>query len=324
MYAKTEIYYMMRDKVIPCLLNSERTIKYEDIKEVLEKSSYWKGKGLFNSNVKNGPISLKNKILNQNKTKKKHQFHSVKSRNTILSTDKEDLSRISLLTEILKINSHSNKSHNQKSRNTYKTLSNEPIKTFSTRKTEINFNNPILKSFSNKMYKLNESFPNKKIIPFKINKSKFENNILNKDKNNNIRFKNNFFFRNHNNTLKNLSTDYDYKIFYYLKNEERQFNVGNKKIQRDEKNNHLILRGLAINDEQKYIFTKCQLFNVEMEENKKNLKNIKEIISKSTNIKKGKKIKINKNRKYNFHHNYKFNLEYSLKSLLNNECPIHI
>ena len=31
MYAKTEIYYMMRDKVIPCLLNSERTIKYEDI-----------------------------------------------------------------------------------------------------------------------------------------------------------------------------------------------------------------------------------------------------------------------------------------------------
>ena len=57
---------------------------------------------------------------------------------------------------------------------------------------------------------------------------------------------------------------------------------------------------------------------------KKNLKNIKEIISKSTNIKKGKKIKINKNRKYNLPNNYKFNLEYSLKSLLNNECPIHI
>ena len=48
MYAKTEIFHMMKDKVIPTLLNSEKRIQIEDIKEVLEKSSYWKGKDINN------------------------------------------------------------------------------------------------------------------------------------------------------------------------------------------------------------------------------------------------------------------------------------
>ena len=316
MYAKTEISYIMRDKIIPCLLNSERTIKFEDIKEVLEKTSFWKNRDL--SNVKNSKSSsIKSKTL-LNKMKNKNKIQYIKSKKTILSTDRDNMSRESLLSDILKINTHPNKSRNYKRGNIDKTQSNEPCKTISTQKTEINFCNPILRSFSNQIYKLTDTLKDKN-IPFKINKSKFEK-IQMKDKN--IKYKNtNIFFRNKNN-LKTLKSDYDYKIFYYLKkNEIKKYNREKDKIQIDEINNHLILRGLAINDEQKKIYTKCQFTNLAMDENKKSLNNLKEF-SNIKNI--NNKDKIKKYTKYSLNNNYKFNISYSLKSLLKSECPINI
>ena len=318
MYAKTEISYIMRDKIIPCLLNSERTIKFEDIKEVLEKTSFWKNRGF--SNAKNSKSSsIKNRtFLNKMKNKNKIRFNPVKSKLTILSTDRDNMSRGSLLSEILKLNSTPNKSRNYKRSIIDKIQSNEPCKTISTQKTEINFCNPILRSFSNQIYKLTDTLKDKN-IPFKINKSKFEK-IPMKDKNK--KYKNtNIFFRNKNN-LKTLKSDYDYKIFYYLKRSEiKKFNREKDKIQIDELNNHLILRGLAINDEQKKIYTKCQFTNIAMDENKKSLNNLKEFLN-CKNI--NNKDKIKKNMKYFQHNNYKFNISYSLKSLLKSECPINI
>lgn len=316
MYAKTEISYIMRDKIIPCLLNSERTIKFEDIKEVLEKTSFWKNRCFSNS--KNSKSSSIKSILNKMKNKNKNRFNPVKSKQTILSTDRDNMSRGSLLSEILKLNTPPNKSRNYKRSIIDKIQSNEPCKTISTQKTEINFCNPILRSFSNQIYKLTDTLKDKN-HPFKINKSKFEK-IPMKDKNK--KYKNtNIFFRNKIN-LKTLKSDYDYKIFYYLKKSDiKKFNRENDKIHIDELNNHLIFRGLAINDEQKKIYSKCQFTNIAMDENKKSLNNLKEFLN-SKNI--NNKDKIKKNTKYFKNNNYKFNISYSLKSLLKSQCPINI
>ena len=72
MNEKTEVFYMMRDKVIPALLNSEKTIKFDDIKEVLDKTSFWK-KDRINNSIKlskNCSPKKSNKKSNSNNKKK--------------------------------------------------------------------------------------------------------------------------------------------------------------------------------------------------------------------------------------------------------------
>ena len=90
MYAKTEIYYMMRDKVIPSLINSEKIIKFEDIKEVLEKSSYWK-KNNF-SIINNSLSNNKNKnIIYRNKTQSNKRVKFSEKKMTKSNTEWKNL-----------------------------------------------------------------------------------------------------------------------------------------------------------------------------------------------------------------------------------------
>ena len=328
MYAKTEIYYMMRDKVIPSLINSEKIIKFEDIKEVLEKSSYWKNESLKYKKNKSSNFNHI-KLTNKNKNKKQ-SVKMKKSTNNIFTSLNHKIYEIKDLNkknfnDLLQINKDSNKSRNYKNNNLFNSQNDQPILTYNFQKTSINFRNPILKSFSNKLNKYTET-SNSNIYPIKTERIHYKKNAFVENKKNlSERNKKFLFFKNFkNNDLRNIKNDYDYKIVYYFhKNKIKKYKLGNKIIKKDEENNHLILRGLALNDEIKDCYSKCQLINVDLDDNK-NSKNILKTISNSEeciNRKKG-----NNHKKYFIknRNDFKFNISYSLKDLLNFKCPINI
>ena len=190
MYAKTEIYYMMRDKVIPSLINSEKIIKFEDIKEVLEKSSYWKKNNfaIINNSLSNN----KNKnIIYRNKTQSNKRVKFSEKKLTKSNTEWKNLknTRTSFFKDLFTINYHNYKTRNYNIKISHKSENRVPAKTFNTNKTEVNFCNPILKSFSNKMYKLHNKYS-----PFKTEREKNKNNIFHKDS---IKYKNYLEFKNY-------------------------------------------------------------------------------------------------------------------------------
>ena len=130
MYAKTEIYYLMKDKVIPCLLNSERNIKLEDIKEVFEKSSYWKNRNFkYMKNKNYSSKNKKNKITLKNKP---DQFSPNKNINII---------------DILKINNNLKNSRNHPENSLFKLGENIFCYDFSSQRSSVTFCNPLLINF---------------------------------------------------------------------------------------------------------------------------------------------------------------------------------
>lgn len=313
MFGKTEISYMMRDKVIPSLLNSETKIKYEDIKYILEKSSYWRNK--YHENA----LNHKNKKLLTNDNNSNKNFNTEGTKNTVLSTDRESFSRISLFTDIFKIKNNQNKSRNYKINNLYnnKNIQNDKeVQIFSPQKKKINFCNPLLKPFSNKIYKLTETSFNK-TPSFRKQKSG-NKNIAIKKRNLSAKHKNKYLSINYKKGLKNLNTEYEYKNFIFFKNNKiEKSKLENQIIKKDEENNHLILRGLSMNDEQKYIFLRCQLINIDMEGYKKNKNNSKTSINR-------KNIKKNHNHIIKKRNNSNYKINYSLKRLLNLKGAINI
>ena len=317
MYAKTEIYYMMRDKVIPSLINSEKIIKFEDIKEVLEKSSYWKKNSfkIINNTLSN---SKNNIIIYRNRTLSNKKINFTKNKMTKSNTERENLIKKTLFKDLLHINYHNKKTRNYNLKISHKLENNEPepVKTFKSQSTEVNFCNPILKSFSNKMHKLQ-----KNNSPFKTERAKSKNNIFLKDS---IKHKNCLEFKNYKNILKKLKNEYEYKTFYYFKkNKIEKHKNDNNIIKKDEENNHLVLRGLALNDEQKKVYSKCQLINVDMEDYKKKFIYIKPILNAKNNTN-NNKIKFNKNRKFYVNDYLRLNIGYSLKGLVDFKNPFNI
>ena len=320
MYAKTEIYYMMRDKVIPSLINSEKIIKFEDIKEVLEKSSYWK-KNNF-KNINNTLSNNKSKyIIFRNKTLSNKKIKFTKNKMTKSNTERKNLIKTNLFKDLLQINYHNNKTRNYNLKISHKLENSEPepvktFKTFNSQRTQVNFCNPILKSFSNKMNKLQN-----KNSPFKTERAKSKNNIFLKDS---FKYKNYLEFKNYKNILKKIKNDYEYKTFYYFKKSKiEKHKNDNNIIKKDEENNHLILRGLALNDEQKKLYSKCQLINVDMEDYKKKYIYIKPIINNEKNTN-NNKIRLNKNRKFLVNDYLRLNIGYSLKGLVDFKNPFNI
>ena len=302
MFNKTEIF-MMREKIIPALLNSEKKIKFEDIKEIFEKTSYWK-----NINYKYG------KSFSTNIKLKKA---SIKDRPKLLNIKTKYINNPNF-NDLININNHKNKSRNEKQNNLFNTENNESFKYFNPSKTSIHFCNPILKYYSQKINILKENSNNKKnknfILKTEVNRNikeskSFKNNILLKEK---LSLKNNRIF------LKKFNTDYEYKYFYYFKKNRINKYKSRNKIQIDEINNRLILRGLSMNDGIKNCYSKCQLINLEINENKNNLKKIPKITN-------NKKKKINKNIKHFIRNGNKdINIIYSLNGLLDYKYPINI
>ena len=249
MYAKTEIYYLMKDKVIPSLLNSEKKIKLEDIKEVFEKSSYWKKR-----NFKN----MKNKYYSPNN--KNNKFPLKKKQ------DKKSPNKNINIIDILKINNNPKNSRNHPDNSLFRLGDNKYCYNYSSLRTSVTFCNPLLKSLSNHFYKLTQTtsdnsspmrteryIMNNKSIKNRINKatsvSKSKNNI--------------FLLNYNNNLLKNKKPNYEYKTFYYLdKNKMKRLKFGDLRTKKEEENNHLILRGLAMNKKQKEIYSKCRFLNL--------------------------------------------------------------
>ena len=299
MYNKTEIF-MMREKIIPALLNSEKKIKFEDIKEIFEKTSYWK-----HINYKYG----------KNYSNIKFKKASVKDKPKLLNIKTNDINKPNF-NDLININNHKNKSRNEKQNNLFYNENNETFKYFNPSKTSIHFCNPILKYYSQKINTLannknNRNFILKTEVDKNIKESRsFKNNILLKEK---LSLKNNRIF------LKKFNTDYEYKYFYCFKKNRINKYKSRNKIQIDEINNRLILRGLSMNDEIKNCYSKCQLINLEINENKNNLKKIPKI----TNI---KKKKINKNIKHFIRRNGNKDNDviYSLNGLLDYKYPINI
>ena len=143
MYAKTEVFYMMRDKVIPALLNSEKTIKFDDIKEILDKTSFWKKDKANNysklSNNYSPKKSNKKSKSNSNKKQKKEYI-------PIPLYKLEDSNDNKTFANIFKRKNLSKKSRNYNFNNLFKTFSDKQVQTSGP----VNiFSNPILKSISN-------------------------------------------------------------------------------------------------------------------------------------------------------------------------------
>jgi len=316
MYGKTEIYYMMRDKVIPSLLNSERNIKLEDIKEVFEKSSYWKSRN-FNYS--------KNNYSSKNKHKLSLTYHHKKSKYKFFSSSKNKPTQINAnndnnnLADILQINSNSINSRNYLDHNLYQIEHNKYYLNFYPQNTYVAFRNPLLKSFSNHIYKLTQAQNNntsqlKTERTIKINKpSKIRKAISAKNK------KKLFLINYRNNTLKNKGDNFEYKTFHYFqKTKIKRLKLGDLSHKKDEINNHLVLRGLAMNNNQKKIYANCQFLNLDKENNKNNINNLENFFSPKDYIKR-KKFK-----KYKKQNNLNINISYSLKGLLDFKYPINI
>lgn len=319
MYAKTEIYYLMKDKVIPSLLNSEKKIKLEDIKEVFEKSSYWKKRNFNN---------MKNKYYSPNN--KNNKFPLKKKQ------DKKSPNKNINIIDILKINNNPKNSRNHPDNNLFRLGDSKYCYNYSSLRTSVTFCNPLLKSLSNHFYKLTQTtsdnsspmrteryIMNNKSIKNRINKatsvSKSKNNI--------------FLLNYNNNLLKNKKPNYEYKTFYYLdKNKMKRLKFGDLRTKKEEENNHLILRGLAMNKKQKEIYSKCRFLNlINGNDNKINSNNniektikTKENINTNTNTSRKKNYKKIKIKPKNLNLNLNINVSYSLKGLLNFNYPIKI
>ena len=316
MYGKTEIYYMMRDKVIPSLLNSERNIKLEDIKEVFEKSSYWKSRN-FNYSKNNYSSKNRHKLsLTYHHKKPKYKFFSSsKNKPTQINTNNDNNN----LADILQINSNSINSRNYLGHNLYQIEHNKHYLNFYPQKTYVTFCNPLLQSFSNHIYKLTQAENNntsqlKTERTIKINKpSKKRKTISAKNK------KKLFLINYSNNALKNKGSNFEYKTFhYFVKSKINRLKLGDSSLKKDEINNHLVLRGLALNNNQKNIYAKCQFLNLDKENNKNNNNNLENILTTKDYI---KRKKFNKNKKPS---NLDINISYSLKGLLDFRHPINI
>ena len=300
MYAKTEIYYMMRDKVIPSLLNSEKNINHQDIKEVFRKSSYWKN-DIYEYPEKNSLNKKTNKLtkkaknhLNINSLKHKSYSHLIKN--------KENKNYINLT----KTENHIIKGRNVTQNNFYKNSSNKYTQT----SPSIFFTNPILKSISYEITSKTNSKNKFYTLSLQKSRSKKAKKIF-------IPKKNKPSYRN--NSLRNIKSDFEYKIFYIYKNDKKRgIKSKNNIFKENEENNHLILRGLALNKEQKYYYSKCRLTHYDVKPKKRNINKIDE-----ENI---NKEKINKNQIYDKINEKKSNnnLFYSLKGLLNYKYPIKI
>lgn len=311
MYGKSEIFYLIRDKVIPSLLNSEKTIKFEDIKEIFEKTSYWKIKNYkfgnekkYIPNIKNKKMSIKTLIYE--KYKPRLVYGKTKEKTKPYFND------------LLKINNHKNKSRNINQKDLFYTEKNESPKSFKPSKTSIHFSNPILKYYSQKMYNTTETSNNKnsKLKTDKNRSIKESNSIKNS-----ILLKQKQALENNNRIfLKKLNSGYEYKDFYYFKNKRiKKYRLGDPFLKNEEINNHLILRGLSMNDEIKNCYSKCQLLGNEINEDSKLKKNPskEKIINKKKINKNIKHLIKNKNKDDN-------NIIYSLKGLLDSKYPINI
>lgn len=297
MYAKTEVFYMMRDKVMPALLNSEKTIKFEEIKEVLDKTSFWKKDKVNNNNKLLKYYSPKNNI----KKSKNDTIEYI----PIPLYKLEDSNDYRNFSNIIKRKNHSKKSRNYNLNNLLKTFSDKQVQTSDPGNI---FSNPILKSISNRK-------------DHKANKNDLRNNIFLQYKNNNRNFKSR---NNALSNIKNKMTDYDYKTFYtFKKSKNNGTKIGNNIINKNEDNDHLILRGLAMNKDQKYYYLKCKWTNFNSKNREKSMNNIKNDKDKLL-----EKKQINNNSNYNNKklklkpNNLDFNLAYSLKGLLRYNYPI--
>ena len=312
MYAKTEVFYMVRDKVIPALLNSEKTIKFDDIKEVLDKTSFWK-KDRINNSIKlskNCSPKKSNKKSNSNNKKQTIQYIPIPLYKLENNNDSKNFSNI------IKGKNHSKKSRNYNLNNLLKTFSDKKVPT--TDPGNI-FSNPILKSISkNKDYK---SIDNSNCYTSSINASKIDlkNNIFLHYKNNNK------YFKSRNSALssiKNRMNNYDYKTFYTFKKiKNNVIKLGNNIVKKNEENNHLILRGLAMNKEQKYYYLKCKLTDFNTNNRQKSVSNIKKDQDKHIEKKQSNNHSTFNNK--NKPNNLNFNLAYSLKGLLRYNYPIY-
>jgi putative methionine-R-sulfoxide reductase with GAF domain len=300
MYAKTEVFYMMRDKVIPALLNSEKTIKFDDIKEVLDKTSFWKKDTINNNSKLSKYCSPKNsKKFNSNK-KQKIEYIPIPLYKLEDSNDSKNFSNI------IKRKNLSKKSRNYNLNNLLKTFSDKQVQT--TDPGNI-FSNPILKSISKN--KDNKTIDNSNFYTSSIKTSKYnlKNNIFLHYKNNNR------YIKSRNNALssfKNRMNNYDYKTFYtFKKNKNNVIKLGNNVVKKDEENDHMILRGLAMNKEQKYYYLKCKLTDFNNKNKQESMINIKK--DKDKHI---EKKQLNNNSIFNNKlksNNLDFNLAYSLK-----------
>ena len=309
MYTKTEVFYMMRDKVIPALLNSEKLLKFDDIKEVLDKTSFWK-KDKINNNSKLSNNCSPKQSKKKPKSNKKQNIEYI----PIPLYKLEDSYDIKNFSNIIKRKNHS-KSRNYNLNNLYKAFSDKQVQT--TDPGNI-FSNPILKSISkNKDYK---SIDNSNCYTSTIKKSKndFKNNIFLHYKNNNR------YFKSRNNALssiKNRMNNYDYKTFYTFKKiKNNVIKLGNNVVKKNEENDHMILRGLAMNKDQKYYYLKCKWTDFNNKNKQKSQSNIK--MDKDKHI---EKKQINNNSIFNSKfkpNNLDFNLAYSLKGLLRYNYPI--
>ena len=309
MYTKTEVFYMMRDKVIPALLNSEKLLKFDDIKEVLDKTSFWK-KDKINNNSKLSNNCSPKKSNKKSKSNKKQNIEYI----PIPLYKLEDSNDIRNFSNIIKRKNHS-KSRNYNLNNLYKAFSDKQVQT--TDPGNI-FSNPILKSISKKRdYK---SIDNSNFYTSSIKKSKndFKNNIFLHYKNNNR------YFKSRNNALssiKNRMNNYDYKTFYtFKKNKNNVIKLGNNIVKKNEENDHLILRGLAMNKEQKYYYLKCKWTDFNTNNRQKSMSNIKKDQDKHIEKKQSNNHSTFNNK--NKPNNLNFNLAYSLKGLLRYNYPI--
>ena len=315
MYAKTEIYYLMKDKVIPSLLNSEKNIKLEDIKEVFEKSSYWKNRNFkYMKNKNYSSHHQKNKITLKNKS---NQISPNKNINII---------------DILKINNNPKNSRNHHDNSLFK-LGQKYFYNFSSQRASVTFCNPLLQTFSNHIYKLTQ--------PTNDNSShmKTERNIMN---NKNIKNKKNKatsvnknhnkkIYLKHHNSLKNKTPNFEYKTFYYFeKSKIKRLKFGDTQMKNDEEYNHLLLRGLALTNNQKNIYEKCHFVNLLNENENENKritdKNIDKVLkTKESNESNDVHKKINNHKIITSNDlNLDLNVYYSLKGLLNFKYPVNI
>ena len=117
-----------------------------------------------------------------------------------------------------------------------------------------------------------------------------------------------------------MNSGYEYKDFYYFKSKRiKKYRLGDPFLKNEEINNHLILRGLSMNDEIKNCYSKCQLLGNEINEDSKLKKNPskEKIINKKKINKNIKHLIKNKNKDDN-------NIIYSLKGLLDSKYPINI
>jgi hypothetical protein len=315
MYAKTEIFYLMKDKVIPSLLNSEKNIKLEDIKEVFEKSSYWKNRNFkYMKNKNYSSKNKKNKITLKNKP---DQFSPNKNINII---------------DILKINNFPKNSRNHHDNSLFK-LGSKYFYNISSQRASVTFCNPLLQTFSNQIYKLtqptNDNSSHMKternIINTKNIKNK-KNKATSVNKNNNKKI---YLIHHNNNFLKNKTPNFEYKTFYYFeKNKIKKLKFGDTQMKNDEEYNHLLLRGLALNNNQKKIYAKCHFINLLNDnENKKKIDKKKDKVLKTKEFNEFNDV----NKKINNHKiitpndlNLDINVYYSLKGLLNFKYPINI